>query len=204
MHALNTSCVYAFLFCVVFVKSRTVKIKHLADKSTAKFCIDNLGKDIILKKDKTAHVELMQKDLSFETYLERGFVKADGILQKLVSRKKLKEIEVFEVENDFNEKSYVVKKSDIFSHGKTIKEAKESLKYKISSRDTSEFKKWNLSTLVTQEKMIQAYRAITGACEFGVRNFCEGKKLPKKLSVKKTIEITSGAYGSTTFAEFFK
>jgi hypothetical protein len=188
---------------VCFIKSASAKITHLADKATAKFCVDAKRKDIVVKKDKTAHVEMMQKELSFETYLDRGYVKADGITHKLVSRKKLAAVEVFEVENSLGDKSFVVKKGETFSHGKTVKEAKDSLKYKLSSRDTSEFKKWNRSKVVSAEKMIQAYRAITGACEFGVRSFCEGKKIPKKLTVAKAIEITSGQYGHDQFKGFF-
>jgi len=100
--------------------------------------------------------------------------------------------------------SFIVQKAEVYSHGKTIKEAKESLKYKISSRDTSEFKKWKLDTTVTQQKMILAYRVITGACEFGVRSFCEGKKIPKKITVKDAIKLTTGQYGSEAFAGFFQ
>lgn len=204
VYIFDKSFLSAFFFSVVFVKSVNAKINHLADKSTAKFCGDYNQKEIIMKKDKTAHVELMQKELSFETYLERGYVKADGIIQKLISRKRLETIEVFEVENHFSEKSFVVKKGEIFSHGKTIKEAKESLKFKISTRDTSEYKKWGLKTTVSQAKMIQAYRAITGACEFGVRDFFKGKKIPLKLRVSKAIEITAGNYGNKEFENFFK
>ncbi len=192
--------------CAVFVKSLSAKIEHLADKSTAKFCFDTTSKivkGIILKKDRTAHIEFNQKELSYETYLKRGYLKADGIISKVIAHKKFKTIEVFEVEQRF-EKSFVVKKGQTFSHGKTIKEAKESLKYKISSRDTSEFKKWNLKTVATQAKMIEAYRVITGACEFGVRDFCQGKKLPSKLSVANVIELTNGKYGNEKFQEFFK
>jgi len=206
IHLYGQSTLSAFFMCAVFVKSLRAKIEHLADKSTAKFCFDTTSKvvkNIIIKKDRTAHIELNQKELSYETYLKRGRLKADGIISKVLSHKKFKTIEVFEVEQRF-EKSFVVKKGQTFSHGKTIKEAKESLKYKISSRDTSEFKKWNLKTVATQAKMIEAYRVITGACEFGVRDFCQGKKLPSKLSVAMVIELTNGKYGNEKFQEFFK
>lgn len=61
-----------------------------------------------------------------------------------------------------------------------------------------------LYVIVTQSKMIQAYRAITGACEFGVRNFCEGKSLPKKITVSDAIQLTKGQYGSESFGSFFR
>ena len=52
--------------------------------------------------------------------------------------------------------------------------------------------------------MIQAYRAITGACEFGVKDFCQGRDLPKKISVDQAIKLTKGKYGNDQFKEFFK
>jgi hypothetical protein len=159
---------------------------------------------VILKKDKSAQVIAKAKEPSFETWLERGIVKADGITQRLVSKKKLGTIESYEVENYFGEKSFVVKKGEAFSHGKTIKEAKESLKYKIYSRDTSAFKMWKLTDTKKLSEIIGAYRAITGACEFGVRDFCQSRKLPAKMTIKKAIETTKGKYGNEQFASFFK
>jgi hypothetical protein len=79
----------------------------------------------------------------------------------------------------------------------------ESLRYKLSDRDTSRFKKWNLGTQITLEDAIQAYRAITGACEFGVRQFVESNAIPKKLTVRKVIELTNGNFGDKQFSEFF-
>ncbi len=204
VYANGSSTITAYLVCCIFIYSNLVKIKHLADQTTAKFFNGVDYKKVILKKDKTAQVVAKVKEPSFETWLERGIVKADGITRRFVSKKKIGAIESFEVQDDFGVKSFLVKKGNTFSHGKTIKEAKDSLKYKISSRDVTPFKKWNLSTVVTQSKMIEAYRVITGACEYGVRGFMEGKKVPAKLSVKKAIELTSGAYGSEQFKGFFK
>jgi hypothetical protein len=71
-------------------------------------------------------------------------------------------------------------------------------------RDTTKYKDWTLASEHTQEDIIGAYRAITGACETGTKMFCQGKELPAKLSIKKAIEITAGAYRSKEFAAFFK
>jgi hypothetical protein len=193
-----------YLFATVYIKSRDAKVKKLYDKATAKLCGDATDKQIE-DRHKTAQVIKSQKDLDFETYLERGYVKADGILQKLVSKKKLKSIEVYEVESlgIKKEKSFLIKKGDVFSHGKTIEEAKDSLKYKISTRDTSEFKKWKVTDKKPVEDLIKAYRAITGACEFGTKQFCENQKLKPKYSIKEVITMTAGQYGSQQFAEFF-
>lgn len=160
---------------------------------------------IVRKHKTTTVVETPERiERSFKEWLKMGYVHADGITKKFLSKKKIGNIEVFEVEEFLDRKSsYVVKKDNIFSHGKTIKEAKDSLKYKISSRDTTPFKKWKMDTVVTQAKMIEAYRVITGACEYGVRQWAESKKLPTKLSVKKAIELVGDSYGHKQFTEFF-
>jgi len=99
--------------------------------------------------------------------------------------------------------SYVVTDGVNFAHGKTIKEARKSLLYKISDRDTAEYKSMNADTILTFKECIEAYRAITGACEFGVRNFVESMgKLKKKYAIKEVIEITKNQYGNEAFERF--
>ena len=71
--------------------------------STAKF-VSYYDASQIEDKHETAQVVKAQKELDFETYLERGYVKADGIFQKLISRKKIKDIEIFNVEDSFGKK----------------------------------------------------------------------------------------------------
>lgn len=191
-------------FSMIAILMTSVVIKKLMDYSVASFRGFS-GK--IGKKSKTATIIKTPERIerSFNEWLKQGYVHADGITKKLLARKKIDNIEVFEVEEFPSSKSsFVIKKGNVFSHGKTIKEAKDSLKYKIGNRDTSEFKKWNIKTIATQTKMIEAYRVITGACEFGVRDFCQGKKLPVKLNVEKVIELTNGKFGNKQFQEFFK
>ena len=81
--------------------------------------------------------------------------------------------------------TYVVDDSNgNYSHGKTIAEARSALIYKLSSRDTTEFKKWTTKTTVTLADAIRSYRAITGACEAGTRHFCEQSgNLPDNLTI---------------------
>ena len=126
---------------------------------------------------------------------------ADGILSKVIKKKG----NIYHVQNYGSDKiTYLVKDGDVYSHGETLKEAKESLKYKISSRDTSEFEKYKLDDELDQKTLIRAYRVITGACEAGTRYFCENNILPEKCTIKKAIELTKGQYGNEKFAEFFK
>ena len=99
---------------------------------------------------------------------------------------------------------YVVEKDGAFSHGDTLKEAKESLIYKISNRDKSMYEDYTLDSVVTFEDAVKMYRVITGACEAGTRNFVQGlAKRKKKYTVAEIITATQGQYGNETFKEFF-
>ena len=93
----------------------------------------------------------------------------------------------------------------MYSHGSTLKEAKDSLIYKISNRDTSMYESYTLETVVTFEEAIKMYRVVTGACEAGTRNFIEHlNKKKKKYTVAEIIKETAEQYGNETFKEFFE
>ena len=140
-------------------------------------------------------------------YLWRNkeYIKVDGIFTKIISERgnvmRVQRIAHREVE-------YLVTDGDgRWAHGATLKEAKESLIYKITSRDTSKYKEWDLNTTITHVEAIEAYRTITGACAFGTRHFCEtilGDKKKNKYTVAEVIELTKGQYGADTFVDFFK
>ena len=100
---------------------------------------------------------------------------------------------------------YVVTDGVNYAHGDTIKEAREDLIYKISDRDTSQYEDLSLDSLVTKEEAIKMYRAITGACEAGTRQFVKSlDKIKKEYSIAEIIEITQGQYGSEEFKDFFE
>jgi hypothetical protein len=140
-------------------------------------------------------------DLSFK---KKGLIKADGILSWLFSRKKVKDLVVYKVKIVGKQNfSFVIERNGQFSHGETVAKAMESLRYKLTDRDTSRFKKWKLDTKISVEDAIQAYRAITGACEFGVKSFCESVKIPKQITVSEVIDLTKGKYGNKDFKKFF-
>lgn len=93
-----------------------------------------------------------------------------------------------------------------WAHGATLKEAKDSLIYKITSRDTTKYKSWSLDTEITHAEAIKAYRTITGACAFGTRHFCEmilGDKKKAKYTVSEVIELTKDQFGADRFKDFF-
>ena len=131
--------------------------------------------------------------------LMKSILFADGIMSHIVSSKN----NVFKIRiYGKKEISYCVYRSGNFSHGKTLKEAIESLRYKASIRNTEEFKDWKLSDIKTTEEIISAYRSITGACESGVRNFCQSMSLGKKYAVREIVTLTSGSYGHEAFKNF--
>ena len=93
-----------------------------------------------------------------------------------------------------------------WAHGATLKEAKESLIYKITSRDTTKYEAWALDTEISHAEAIEAYRTITGACALGTRHFCEtilGDNKKDRYTVAEVIELTKGQYGSETFRKYF-
>ena len=149
---------------------------------------------------------LFSDNFTFNCFLNLGFFWADGILAKFISKKQNKETTVYKVQILGQSKiSYCVEANGIYSHGDTIKEAKDSLIYKISNRDTSIYESFTLDTVVTFEDAVKMYRAITGACEGGTRHFCENvlRDKRKKYTVKEVIELTKGQYNNEKLGQFF-
>jgi hypothetical protein len=190
----------------VVVLGPSVKVKQALDHSTVIF--QGISAKIDDKSD-TAHVREVPANIgiSFEEWLRRGYVYADGITKKFKSQKTRGHIQIFECE-DFPEDttSYVVKRGDTFSHGKTIKDAIKDLRYKVSDRDTSRFEPWreDLDRKVSLEDAIAAYRTVTGACELGTKEFVESIQLPEKLTPRVILELTQGRYGHDQFKCFLE
>ena len=154
-------------------------------------------------KNNTSAKEITDCALSLAFSL-RGLIKIDGILAWLISEKKIGDVTVFEIKIVGKTKnSYAVKRGDTYSHGETVEKAIEDLRYKISSRDTSEFKDWEVAAERTSDECIKAYRVITGACEQGVREFCKTIDLEKKYSLQEIFKITEDKFGNKEFVKFF-
>ena len=160
-----------------------------------------------LAKSNVKNASLVAFNFTFNCFFKLGFVFADNILTKFISKKRNKNGNtIYKVQAIGGTKiSYVLESNGAFSHGDTIKEAKESLIYKISNRDTSQYKDYTLDTVVTFKDAIKMYRCITGACEAGTRHFVENvlKTKKKKYTIKEVIEHTKGQYGSDKLQEFF-
>ena len=148
--------------------------------------------------------DILKKELRDE-FAKEGYLLADGLLAYQISKRKQGEIIVYKTKSiGMGKIGYVVQRGEIFSHGETVKQAVHDLRYKLSDRDTTKYKGWTLDTPHPIADIIGAYRAITGACETGAKMFCEGKKIPEKMSVKTAIKATTGAWGADKFAKFFK
>ena len=203
VEAWDNSSVELMICAHAVVVNSKVVVKKLLDYSTALFrgCPEN-----IVEKSETATSKVVPLDFttSFEEWLRRGYVYADGITKKLKSQKKIGEIEVYECEN-FPKKSssYVVKKGELFSHGDTVEKAIEDLRYKIGNRNTAEFESWrDVNKVITLDEAITGYRVITGACEFGVKEFVKSKTFEEKLTPKMIVELTVGQFGNEKLSEF--
>ena len=126
----------------------------------------------------------------------------DGIFTRVISSKS----GVKKVKDDNGNILYIVTDGEKHAHGKTIAEARESLIYKLADRDTSKYEGMKTTATVTKAEAIQMYRAITGACEGGVRSFVESNKDhdKDKYKISELIKLTKGQYGAEQFEQFFK
>ena len=128
------------------------------------------------------------------------YIIVDNILSKVIKRKG----NVLKVINHSDTKeSYIVEQNGYYSHGRTLDEARESLLYKMSTRDLNEFKELTLDTVLTKEESIRMYMSITGACAFGTKQFVDNQDTKEKYSIREIIELTKGQYGNEKLKEFF-
>ena len=93
-----------------------------------------------------------------------------------------------------------------WSHGETLKEAREDLIYKINDRAKDDYKDLKLTSKLSFEDAITCYRVITGACSFGTKDFVTNRlrKKQKEYTIAQMIEVTKDEYGNKTFSDFFK
>lgn len=137
-------------------------------------------------------------------WLDGKFILADGIMTEVLS-KHGNVSHVRKVGAKPGETMYLVTDGEgRYAHGETIKEARESLIYKIKNRDKSEYESLTLDSKVTFQYGIEMYRVITGACAAGVRDFVESNAVAHTdYTVAQIIEMTRGKYGHAEFKTFF-
>ena len=128
------------------------------------------------------------------------YIIVDSILSKVLKRKG----NVLKVINHSDTKeSYIVEQNGYYSHGRTLDEARESLVYKLSTRDLSEFKSLTLESVLSRDEAIRMYMSVTGACAFGTKQFIESRDIKEEYSIKEIINLTISQYGNEKLKEFF-
>lgn len=160
-----------------------------------------VGDYLNLRSGLTAETKEFDSSMPFE-WLGGKYILADGEFTEVVSKrgnvrrvKRLGRDKIFYLITDGEGK---------FAHGDTLADAKESLIYKISNRDTSKYRGVTLDSSLTFAEGVEMYRVITGACAAGTRHFVETTGLKKKAyTVRQIIDMTKGRYGHDRFAEFF-
>jgi hypothetical protein len=185
---------------------------------TGGYCTFNTGEDcVIVRRDQFEVIQPKKGDViqicpsGIAGHLVNGnlngvpHIIADGILSKIVSKKG----DLYKViNNGQNKQSYLIEREvdnkKTYSHGETLKEARDALMYKIGDRDTTKYKTMTVETVLTKEEAIQAYRTITGSCEAGTKYFVDNlEKVKTKYKIQEIIELTKGQFKNETFKKFF-
>ena len=106
------------------------------------------------------------------------------------------------------DKVYVVAKDGVYSHGETIESAIADFRYKIGNRDASDFEYFRKEKgEIPTDEIIKGYRAVTGACEFGTKQFVSGlENVKDSYTIKEAVEIlkSRNAYECDKFIAWLK
>lgn len=108
------------------------------------------------------------------------YVSADRILTEVISKKG----NIYKVRKIHSSKEfYLVTDGKIHAHGDSIKSASEDFKFKIISEKLK-------NEPITEETEITVlhYRTVTGACEFGCRDFMDKNNIPYEIINDKVVE----------------
>ena len=142
-------------------------------------------------------------DPKFDEWIERGWIVADGIRVKYLSHRQVGGAVLYKGETFDKRDIFVARAGEKFAHGDTPEQAVSDLRFKIADRDTSRFKNLAIDKRYPVEDLIEAYRVITGACETGVKMFCEKIKLNEEYTIKEVLKLTKDQYGHSEFGNFF-
>jgi hypothetical protein len=135
------------------------------------------------------------------THLNVKYV--DGYCFVIEKQRKFKELTIYTGYN-FGEsiKCYVAEKDGFTAHGKTPKDAIKDLEFKIISEKMKN-DPIDKDTVIT----VQYYRAVTGACEFGVRNWMKENNIEvEEIKAGELLPILkkSRAYGLEIFEKLLR
>ena len=98
------------------------------------------------------------------------------------------------------EKFYVASRDGENAHGDTVSEAIEELAFKGGERDIEQYRDMSIDTVKTPGEWAIIYRVVTGACQFGTREFIKSKgEMKESYSLADILEETRGAWGHDQF-----
>jgi hypothetical protein len=119
----------------------------------------------------------------------------DGVFSYVISNKK----GVKKVKTEQGNVLFVVHDDNGNSaHGETIAKAREDLIYKVIEKSDVKIPK-----KASGKEWVGIYRAVTGACSAGVKNFVEqtGKDIDATYTAKEIAKMVQGQYGAEQFAK---
>lgn len=126
------------------------------------------------------------------------YIYADGILWELLNTRRQGNLTVYKCVF-----GYIVSNGDVHAHGKTLRQAKSDLNFKLAQRDPDQFKDLDLDEVRPVEEVITIYRVITGACSTGCEMFTAANWNKKTITLRQACELTANAYGGKQFARFY-
>jgi len=180
------------------INLRGTNITTLPDNLTVGGSINLSGTNITTLPDNIHNVSPV---LSWQ---KGKYIKMDEVFAEVLSKKgkvwklkRLNQTEVFYCVTDGMGK---------FAHGETIQAAKRDLIYKLSKdANIEQFKTLTLQSTLSFDKCIEFYRVVTGACEFGVKDFIKSHNVEQQdYTLAEILEKTKGQYGSEKLSQFVK
>lgn len=152
-------------------------------------------------------------DLEKQIWQGSGYLSVDGRLVQVLSEhdgywetQDFLEADIDDEEMLADAHGYIVTDGNgHYAHGSTLEDAQKDLKFKLASRDLSEYAKLSLDSELSYDEAIVCYRVITGACRAGTDHFLKRDLKEKKASytIQEIMELTEGQYGSEMFKTFF-
>ena len=161
-----------------------------------------VGGSLEFANNQSKYIGANVPEMNYIEFQGGKYILIDGIFCEVISNKKT----VIHAKKYGSEKYFYIVSdgNDNYSHGETIKEAKEDLIFKIGNRSKNDYKELTTESKLTFEEAVKCYRVITGACQFGIKDFLQRKAINQKsFTILKIIELTNGEYGGSEFKNFF-
>ena len=109
-------------------------------------------------------------------FWDNGHALIDDIFCKIISERNIDNNKILHAKYiGRDETFYIAKQDNFYAHGKDLHKAIEDLKFKIISEKLKN-EPINKDTIID----IKYYRLITGACEFGVKQWIESNNISKE------------------------